>query len=267
MTPETAPYCGLPPLPEEVWSAWNLDPVLIGALVAVTLAYLRGTSLARVSRPTLGSGLAGLGLLAATFLSPLCALSMALFSARMGQHIAVTLAVAPLLVAGSVLPLAARGFGLGVLPRLPGRHAATLGTLAFALAFWGWHLPGPYALTLASDATYWLMQTSLLAAAILLWQGLARAEEAPGAAMLATLATSMQMALFSAFVFFSHAAWHDFHATTTAPFGMSPLEDQQLAAVLMWAPGALGFLGVTLALFVAFLRSVDRIESRPGGGR
>ena len=31
-------YCGPPPLPGAVWDAWNLDPVLLGALAILALA-------------------------------------------------------------------------------------------------------------------------------------------------------------------------------------------------------------------------------------
>lgn len=30
------PYCGLPPSPDTLWSRWNLDPVLISALILFT---------------------------------------------------------------------------------------------------------------------------------------------------------------------------------------------------------------------------------------
>ena len=33
------PYCGAAPEPGGVWMAWNLDPVLIGALIAAAAAY------------------------------------------------------------------------------------------------------------------------------------------------------------------------------------------------------------------------------------
>jgi putative membrane protein len=76
------PYCGTPPSPETLLSRFNLDPVLIAALVAAaTLHWLY-----RRSRE--GGYLAGAGWAVTTLalISPLCALSVSLFAARVGQH-------------------------------------------------------------------------------------------------------------------------------------------------------------------------------------
>ena len=33
------PYCGLPPVPDQLWSRWNLDPILIALAVGVMTLY------------------------------------------------------------------------------------------------------------------------------------------------------------------------------------------------------------------------------------
>ena len=91
------PYCGAAPDPGAAWAAWNLDPVLIGALIAVAVAYGmtwgRGASMRE--RVVFG---AGWSLFLIAFVSPLCALTSALFAARVGHHVAVLTLGAGLLV-------------------------------------------------------------------------------------------------------------------------------------------------------------------------
>ncbi|WP_366655833.1 cytochrome c oxidase assembly protein [Fodinicurvata sp. EGI_FJ10296] len=262
MTDAPIPYCGIPPVPEEVWRNWNLDPVLIAILAGLVVHYAMAAPRTGVSHGDRRAGMAGWAVVATVFVSPICSLSMALFSVRMGQHVVLALIAAPLLVAGGAhrclfWPLSRQ------VPRLPAGISCAGGALFFAVAFWGWHLPGPYALTLYSDAAYWLMQITLIAAALLLWDGISRMDEAPGAAVGAAIGTGFQMAIYGAILMFSETAWHGFHATTTIPFGLSDLDDQRLAAALMWAPGAIGFLIVGLAFFAGFLR---RLELRSGTG-
>lgn len=95
------PYCGTAPSPGEV--TWNLDPVLIAALIACAGVYILAMrrwplSMRGAPSPRIWAFTAGWLVLAASFISPLCNLGVALFSARIGQHMILILAAAPLLV-------------------------------------------------------------------------------------------------------------------------------------------------------------------------
>ena len=81
------PYCGSAPTPGELVSRFNLDPVLIVCLLALCalqllLLHRRG---ALDVRRRQGFALAGWLVAAGAFLSPLCALSVALFSRESGS--------------------------------------------------------------------------------------------------------------------------------------------------------------------------------------
>lgn len=76
------PYCGSPPLPGELLSRFNLDPILAAILAALAVAQLLNAN----SPKARCCAAAGWLIAAIAFLSPLCALSVALFSARVGQH-------------------------------------------------------------------------------------------------------------------------------------------------------------------------------------
>ena len=165
------PYCGNAPTPG--WATWNLDPNLLTVLLAALLIYAavfsREPTMSRRQALCLGAGWL---VLALALISPLCNLSVALFSVRVGQHMIIALIAAPLLVAGGV-DLMMEHAALGRLSP-PGHREVVLATLAFAGAVWFWHLPAPYDATFHSDITYWTMHVTMLAAALALWRVILR---------------------------------------------------------------------------------------------
>jgi putative membrane protein len=209
------PYCGPAPSPDLVHAAWNLDPVLLAALAAGAWL-LRGAG-----RPAQ----LGLVLLFVAFVSPICALSAGLFSARSVHHLLIVFGAAPLL-AGSLI---GKG-GPAWTDRLPLSGLFLLHTLVF----WAWHVPSFYQWALSSDAAYWIGQIALLGSAVLFWTALLRSSAPTPAAFFALLAMVMQMGLLGALITFAPAALYEPHFATTAPYGLTPLEDQQLAGLIMW---------------------------------
>lgn len=213
------PYCGEPPLPGAV--PWNLDAALILALAALLgLGWRRAAS-----RPAL---VAGVAVLAAALLSPLCALAVALFSARVAQHVVLLLVAAPLLALAFPRPA-------------PPAWAAALGA---AVVLWFWHLPGPYGWTFTSDAAWWASHVSLLLAGVALFAALFRA--GPEGVLGAGLASAAQMGALGAFLTFAPRPLYAPHVLSTWPWGLSALEDQQLGGLLMWVPGGLLFAALGL---------------------
>ena len=181
------------------------------------------------------------------FVSPFCALTSALFSARVVHHVVLTAVVAPLLVLSFPREL-----------RLPG--SLLLWTAVHALTFWAWHTPGLYALALSYDALYWLMQASLLGSAFAMWAALRRAPVP--AAVAALLATTVQMGLLGALITFSLSPLYAPHFATTLPWGFAALEDQQLGGLIMWAPAAGLYLGAALFLASRWLAGESRAAAR-----
>ena len=228
-------YCGSAAIPEDLWARWNADPLFIAALVALGVAVGRG----RAADTRAGWG--AIALLALVFVSPLCALASALFSARVLHHVLLIAGVAPLLAIA--FPL--RRFGSPHLAVLVGAHAVIL---------WLWHAPGPYAWGLASVPAYWLMQATLLGSAWLLWRAILAPATPPGAALVALVATIGQMGLLGALIVFAPQPLYAVHFASAAAWGLGPLADQQLAGLLMWVPAILPYLGVGLWLAWSSLR-------------
>jgi putative membrane protein len=237
VAPADLPYCGAPATPLDLWARWTLEPGLLAGLAILGL-------LATVRPSERGSALAGWSLLLIAFASPLCALSMALFSARIGQHLLLTLIAAPLLV---------QGFGLSRW-RLPPLSAAAV----FGALFWLWHAPAPYAATLGSDLIYWTMHLSLLGAACALWAALLGAPLAGlGKAAFAAVATGAQMSLLAVILLVSAEPWHAWHIAGARPWGLTALADQQIAAGLMWVCGALAMGVIAASTAGLWMRRVE----------
>ena len=218
-------YCGAAPRPGEL--SWNADPLLLLTLAAVLIL------LWRWARP--GSRL-GWVLLALLLASPLCHLSVALFSARAGQHLAILLLAAPLIAHG--------------LPRLV-RPGLPVATALLALVLWGWQLPSAYALTFASHFGYWAMQLSLIGAALWFWSALlAEGARRPDLVALAGIVTAAHTGMLGALLTLAPRPLYAVHELTAAPWGLTALEDQQLGGLLMWVPGGL-ILAAVLAVAMA----------------
>ncbi len=221
---EWVPYCGPAPSPEVWLTRWNLDPVLGAALLITAWVLWR-----RKAAPGLRAAWALTVLL---YVSPLCALSSAFFTARVVHHMALVFVLAPLLACG--LAPALRG-----LPTPPW----TCAVLA-AATFWLWHAPAPYAAALSSVAVFALMQLSLLASATAFWLAVRRA--APATALAVLLASTVPMGLLGALITFAAQPLYAPHVASALSWGVAPLQDQQLAGILMWAPGSIAYLAAAV---------------------
>jgi putative membrane protein len=234
----TIAYCGPAAMPDDLLTRWNFDPLLLAALAALAIVITSGRA------ANARAGWASLVLMATIFISPLCALSSALFSARVLHHVLLIAAVAPLL---------ALAFPMR---RLPSPSLAALVGL-HTIILWVWHMPAPYEWALASVPAYWLMEASLLVSAWLLWRSIFVSTALPGLALFALVATIAQMGLLAALIVFAPRPLYAVHFASTAAWGMNPLADQQLAGLLMWVPASLPYLGVGLWLAWSSLRPVE----------
>lgn len=216
------PYCGAAPLPGDWLARWNDDPWLLLALGLVAFMGLR--------RDVAPPFWAAMGVLVLLFISPFCALSSALFSVRVAHHILLTALAAPLFIWG--------------VPRFVVRGSASLWAALHILLFWFWHAPASYAAALSSDPLFWAMQVSLLASAAAFWGALRRVSSP--AAILLLLAMMVQMGLLGALITFAATPLYAPHVVSVQPWGLTPIEDQQLAGLIMWAPAAAFYLAAAL---------------------
>lgn len=253
------PYCGIAPLPAEIWSHWNLDPVLIGAAVLAAALYFGGSRTeALVGEGTRGERArfaAGLAVASLALISPLCPMSVALFAARVSQHMVLALLAAPLIASGH--PVRTIGSLFRDPARKPRPPAIEPGSMrliagaAFACTLWIWNTRAPYDATFASTPLYWTMHVTLFFSAIWLWSSLIDCPyQEQLSAMAVGLFAAMQMALLGALLALAPHAIFAAHLLTTELWNLTPLQDQQLGGAIMWVPGCGVFLGIaTLGLY------------------
>lgn len=231
-------YCGAAPLPAEALTAWNLDPLLLAALALAAFALRRSPQ-----------GLAGVAVLALAFVSPLCAISVALFSARVVHHVLLVAVAAPLIAAA--------------LPR--GAAHPGVAFLVSTAVLWGWHQPEAYDAALADKALYWVMQLTLLASALWFWRAVLSA--GPGIeAVLWSLAGLMQMGALGALLTFAPVALYAAHVLAPLDWGLTPLADQQLGGLIMWVPAMLPYLAMIALLARRSWQAAAAQGPTPGRG-
>ena len=65
--------------------------------------------------------------------------------------------------------------------------------------------------------------------------------------MLVLFGLSVQGSILGALLTFARQPWYPSYGDRTAPWGLTPLEDQQLAGVIMWVPAGVVYLVAGLA--------------------
>lgn len=282
--------------PEQVWSAWGGDPLVLPVLLLVGWGYWRGVRRiwAQTGRGQVVTGWhlaawgGGMAALVLALASPLDALAGTLLTGHMSQHVLLTLVAAPLLAASAaVLPLRVglpgglrrRAGRLHKTSQLVRRHTHTTGWPFAAAALHSavmclWHLPGVYQAALRNDLLHTAEHVSMLGSALLLWWAVLatgrRSEFGYGTGIAVVFFVALVHGALGALITFAPTALYPSYAAGTAAWGVSPLGDQQLAGVVMWAPGKLVHGGAVVLLAVAWLRAVEartqaREQARAGG--
>jgi cytochrome c oxidase assembly factor CtaG len=259
------------------------DPAIAICIGAVAGVYAGGTRAAwrhagrgrGVRRWQVWCFTGGMIVLVLALASPLDALAEQLFAAHMAQHVLLAIVAPPLIVAGApltaalwLLPLATRRRLVQWMKRLrwpttlwAALTAPALAWAIHAVAMWIWHLPRLYTLALDNSLVHAAEHASFVGTASLIWWGALypkrsrRAAYALGAAAL--FLTMMQSGALGALLTLSHRIWFPVHAAGEARWGVAPLEDQQLAGLIMWVPGGLLYLAAMSALFLAWMRPGD----------
>jgi putative membrane protein len=261
-------------------AGWNADPLVLIPLVIV--AGLYGLGLGRLwRRAGIGRGVPiwralvfGLGLLVLglALLSPVDAAGERSFALHMTQHMLLIVIAAPL--------LALAGSGAVLVTALPAamRHAvasarhlrrilATVpaATLLHGVTVWLWHVPGPYEAALADDLVHYLEHLSMFATGVLFWwAALAGRSQAPlghGAGVAAMFVTMIHTGLLGILITLAPAPLYASYAAAEPFLGLSALEDQQIAGMIMLLPGGIAYVAGGLALLAAWLGAASHRQS------
>ncbi|HEV2912334.1 MAG TPA: cytochrome c oxidase assembly protein [Pyrinomonadaceae bacterium] len=278
---------GKPHTFHDLWYTWGRDPLIIAGLALTGWLYWRGSR--RVWRESSARGRTGrrweawafgFGWLAlfVALVSPLHPWGEVLFSAHMTQHEVLMLVAAPLLVLARplvpflwALPVGWRSAlgGIGKRKRVERVWRAITNPAAawaiHAAALWVWHAPVLFQATLTSDLVHTLQHLSFLGSAVLFWWALIHGRRGVmgyGAGVLYIFTTSLHSGVLGALLTFARSIWYPAYANSTASWGLTPLEDQQLGGLIMWVPAGLVYLVAGLALMVGWMRESERRVAR-----
>ncbi|MDG4853916.1 MULTISPECIES: cytochrome c oxidase assembly protein [unclassified Mesorhizobium] len=207
---------------------------------------------------------AGWCVLTGALVSPIHALGERVFAAHMIEHELLMALAAPLLVAAR--PGAALVWALPVAFRQrTGRltHGKMLqavwafasrplnATIIHAIAIWIWHIPFLFEAALQRGVLHYTQHASFLGTALLFWWALlpgSGRQQAYGSAVMHLFFTSMHTGLLGVLLLLSPKLWYPENAGGAALWGLSPIEDQQLAGLVMWVPAGLIYGGAALLL-------------------
>ena len=277
-------HAGAPAEPHDLLTAWTFAPGVVLPIAAAGVAcYVGQRRLRQRSRGRVPASwrircqAAGVATLAIALLSPVDPVGESLFAGHMVQHLLLTLIAAPLLVLGDVgtmmlwsLPVQGRR-AAGAVLRHPAVRAAwraltqpVAAWMLHAAALILWHIPAPYELAVRNDAVHALEHASFLATAILFWWVVAapraRQRLSFGPALFYLFTAATISGIIGALITVASNPWYLVHARTAAAWGLTALEDQQIAGLIMWVPASVVYLVAIGGLVTPALR--ERALSR-----
>jgi putative membrane protein len=268
---------------------WTFDPTVLATFAASSTLYARGVvALHRaagrergVQRWQIASFALGQLVTLVALVSPIDALSDALFSAHMTQHELLMIVAAPLVVVGR--PLVAMAWGLPRRLRAPilrlVRKPAFASSwralthpvvvlLGHGAIVWAWHLPPWFEGAMRSEPLHAVQHLTFFVSAALFWWAIFHGRfgrSGHGVAVLFVFATAMHTSLLGALITVAQALWYPIYDGRTRIWGLDALEDQQLAGLVMWVPAGVLLALVALALFAVWMRGIEARSARREG--
>jgi putative membrane protein len=278
------------PVPTEAPTAatllvgWTWEPIPTLAIVGAVAWWLwavrrvdRAHPRNPVPRRRTVAFLAGMLALAFALVSGIERYDTALFSIHMVQHVLLMLVAAPLLALAAPVTLVLRLSSAEtrrrrVLPILHSRVVRVLGHplvawVMFAGLMWATHFSALFNASLEDPFVHDIEHVLFLTGALLFWWPAVALDPAPWRmshpARIGYLFTQMTQNTFLAVVILNTTTvLYAHYATLVRPWGLSALEDQRLAAGIMWILGDAVFLTAILAVVVGWMRSETGNEAR-----
>ncbi|MFT3882162.1 MAG: cytochrome c oxidase assembly protein [Gemmatales bacterium] len=255
------------PTLEAFLRSWAFDPWLTAGLLITAWIYVRGWLFLHRRDPErwhAGSLCAFLGGLAAIYLalaSPIEPFAGLLLQVHMVQHLLLMMVAPPLLWLGEPLLPMLRGLPRSIrvywatplltspaLRRFFGTLTHPIVALLVFIAMSGlWHLPALYDLAMRSTGWHYLQHLSFLLSALLFWYPVVRPHPSKPQWSLWLLLPCLFLAdlfntLLSAVLTFSDRVLYPYYDEVPRLGGITALDDQSAAGMIMWVPGSIVFL-------------------------
>ncbi|HEX3952839.1 MAG TPA: cytochrome c oxidase assembly protein [Stellaceae bacterium] len=255
-------------------AVWTFDLWITAPLATAAVLYATGL-LKLWRRAGFGRGIrgwqagcyaAGWLVLVLALVSPIHHWGAGLFTIHMTEHELVMAVAAPLLVLARPGGAFAWSLPRRMRPRLLAiarsswlrRAWATAtrpgtATILHGAAIWLWHVPLFYEATLDDVALHRLQHVSFLVTGVLFWWALIRARQ-PGSAAGHLFATMLHTSVLGALMTLAPRVVYPLQTEGALTWGLSPLEDQQLAGLVMWIPAGAIYAAAALLCFALWVR-------------
>ena len=253
-------FAALHPFTQFTWLEWSVHPSVLIGLLALGALYLWR---ARAANDELKvSGLRKLSFFFALFVifaalnGPIHDLSdNYLFSAHMVQHLMLTMAMPPLLIAGvpgwMLRPLLSNKV-IGPIARKLTRPITCF--VIFNVIIAAWHLPVLYNAAMDNHNIHIAEHLMFMAGAVLMWWPLtSQLPELPRLAypgqMLYSFLMTLPMSVVAIYITMADQVLYPHYASAPRIMPLSPMDDQLLGGLIMWIPGGLIFLLIMSVIF------------------
>lgn len=252
---------------------WNFDPTLVLGLAVACAAYALcagawrerfagAEPLTRRQAICFALAIVSIGV---ALVSPMDVLAdRYLLTMHMIQHLLLTLVMPPLLLLG--LPGWMLRPALRVPLLLPLSRLLTRPIVAYALfngVFGGWHVPALYEGMLSGETVHALTHLLfMLTAVINWWPVLSPLAELPRlpypAQVLYLFLQSIIPTIVGGLITLSDTVLYATYANAPRVWNLTALEDQEIAGLIMWIPGALVYLTALTVVFFVWFEGKER---------
>ncbi len=251
---------------------WFADPLVLVPLALFAGIYMWRFARAREEEGGRGAGplqalafAAGMLAIVVALVSPIDGLGADyLFSAHMVQHVLLG-DIAPLLIllglSRVILRPATRRL-MSVERRLGPLASPATGLVAWLVLMYLWHIPALYDAAVEHPLVHLLEHVSFFAAGVALWwpliQPIPMRRHLTGLQPVAYIGTAKAgLAALGIFLTWSTTAIYPYYEDTPRIWGLTPVEDQNVAGVIMMVEQSVTLVVVLVALFVRMLHQSE----------
>lgn len=263
---------------ESFLRSWPYEPWILVSLVVTAALYARGWTYLRHRDPRrwngrrLGAFLAGLAGIELALASPIETFASLVLELHMVQHVLLMMVVPPLLWLGEpflpmlrglprpvrvvwVAPVIRSAFVRRCFTRLSQPMVALV---LFVAASWGWHVPAAYELALHSTGWHTVEHLCFLGTGLLFWYPVvrpypSRPRWSHWLLFPYLILADVQNTVLSALLTFSDRLLYPHYAQVPRLGGLSALQDQSAAGLIMWIPGSVAYLAPLFVIGVRLL--------------
>ena len=141
----------------------------------------------------------------------------------------------------------------------------------FTLSLWALHLPTFYDAALLDDTIHAFEHICFVAAALVFWwvllKPVPRQSIRYGIAIPYLFLSGVQGGLLGALLTFSTQLWYPVYGERAAVWGMTPLQDQQIAGLIMWLPVGALFTILAAVYLLLWFAALEKDMGAANGNR